>query len=182
MDILDLIKKIKDVDEYTEDPVSSEEMSHILEAVRWTISAGNTQPWEVFVVRDEGTKKALDNCILDSMLRTKDTDDRISKAPVAIILGINRKRARARYGNIGEDYYSVQDIGAAVNNMRLAAIEKGIHSCWIREVNLKDISKALKLYNFIRPMALVTMGYSNQRVEAPPLLEAKYWTHIEKEQ
>lgn len=177
MEIVDLLKKIQDTIEYDDKNIEDEKLNQMLESIRYTPSVANVQPWEVYIIKDTETKKLLNDCILDPMMRKKEGENRVSCAPIAIVMAMDRKRARARFGQLGEDFYAVQDIAAAINNMRLAAAEIGISSSWIREISLDKISEVLKLPRLIKPIALITMGYSSCKTEIPPLLEVKDWTH-----
>jgi predicted oxidoreductase (fatty acid repression mutant protein) len=46
MDILEVIKTRRSIRQYTQDPISQEDVNKILEAGRWAPSASNTQPWK----------------------------------------------------------------------------------------------------------------------------------------
>jgi len=179
--VLDLIKLLQDIDQYENAPLDSKEVCDLLEAVRWSPSAANIQPWEVYVIEDKSLKKELDGCVLDPLLREKMQDNRISKAPVVIVIAMDKKRARARFGQSGEEFYALQDLAVAANNLRLAAAERGIGSTWIREVNLEKVAKVLGLSKLIRPVALLTMGYTANRDSTRPApLEIKEWVHVHK--
>ena len=59
MDILQIIAGRRSIRKYQDREVPAEYLDEILQAVRWTPSGGNIQPWEVILVRDPETKKAL---------------------------------------------------------------------------------------------------------------------------
>jgi len=56
-DSLRLLRRLRQVREYTTQPVSDEILNDILEVGRWSGSGGNRQPTEVVVVKDPELKK-----------------------------------------------------------------------------------------------------------------------------
>ncbi len=58
-DYLDFLLGQRQIREYTEEPVSDADIQALLETMRWTGSASNTQPWQFVVVRDAAEKVAL---------------------------------------------------------------------------------------------------------------------------
>jgi len=52
MELQEAILKRRSVRKFTEDRVTDEQLRDIFEAVRWSPSWANTQPWEFIVVRD----------------------------------------------------------------------------------------------------------------------------------
>ncbi len=178
MDIKELIIRTKDVEKYKGDPVSIQEIYQIVEAFQLTPSAANTQPWEVYLIEDMKMKKLLDSCLLEPMLRGPAENSKISFAPVGLVIAIDRKRARARFGENGEKLYAVQDTAVAVNNLRLLATARGLGTTWLREVDLEKVAKVLNLPVIIRPVALVTVGYPLNIQQSPSSLRLEDIFHI----
>lgn len=177
MNILNLIRKIGDAQEYSPRQINKTLLDHILEAARWTPSAANSQPWEVYIVENAAIKARLDGCLLDSMLQPKRPGKIVAHAPLVMAVGFDSKRATARFGRIGEKLFAVQDTATAIAHMRLAAMEKGVHLTWIREADLGQIARVLKLTSSVTPVALLTLGYARQKPEKPPALSTSYWVH-----
>jgi len=178
MPLLDLIKKALDTDEeYDDQKIDTQVLNEILEVLHWTTSAGNMQPWEIYIIENPEIKKLIDTCLLDPMLRKESNIKKVCMAPLAMVVAIDRKRARARFGEIGEKFYAVQDTAIAVNNIRLIAAEKGISSSWIREIDLEKVADVLKLPKMIKPAALITLGYSSKNKTIPPHLEVENFVH-----
>ena len=59
MDFQEVIAGRRSIRKYLDKDVPDELLDEVLEAVRWTPSGGNIQPWEVIVVRDPETKNRL---------------------------------------------------------------------------------------------------------------------------
>ncbi|HEX8966288.1 MAG TPA: nitroreductase family protein [Chloroflexota bacterium] len=56
-EILQFLRRLRAVREYTPEPVADDIVSQILEVGRWTSTGGNRQPSEVLVVRDPDVKR-----------------------------------------------------------------------------------------------------------------------------
>lgn len=54
--LLELIKARRSVRAFTDEPVSDETVSKVVEAARWAPSGANSQPWEFIVIREQKTK------------------------------------------------------------------------------------------------------------------------------
>jgi nitroreductase len=53
------LRMLRQTRRFTEDEVTDDDLSRILEVARWTGSAGNSQPWEFIIVRDRQTLEQL---------------------------------------------------------------------------------------------------------------------------
>ena len=58
-DRIALLKGLRAVRTFRQDPIPQEIVDDTLEVARWTGSAMNLQPWEILVVRDRSTLEAL---------------------------------------------------------------------------------------------------------------------------
>jgi nitroreductase len=57
-----LIKSLRSVRQFSDKEIPDDVVRDILDTGRWTGSAKNTQPWDLIVVRDRETLKALAKC------------------------------------------------------------------------------------------------------------------------
>jgi len=180
MKLTELIAKTYDCESFESRAVDPALLRELWEAVRLTSSAANTQPWEVYLVLDAGIKEKLDGFVLDAMLRSGAGGNPVSRAPVALVVAFDRKRSAARFGQVGETLFAIQDTAAAIAHLRLAAAELGLGTRWIREVDLEQTAAALRCRPGILPVALITLGYPLKEGEEPPLLKAADWLHTLK--
>ncbi|MCJ7720579.1 MAG: nitroreductase family protein, partial [Candidatus Hadarchaeum sp.] len=81
MDVFDAIKGRRSVRAFKRDVIKNDDLKNILEAARWAPSAGNRQPLEVIVVRDEATKQRL--------AQAARGQDFIIDAPVVLVICAN---------------------------------------------------------------------------------------------
>ncbi|MEM4728303.1 MAG: nitroreductase family protein [Thermoplasmata archaeon] len=117
-------------------------------------SAGNLQARDFVVVRDAGTKKRLAEAALGQ--------DFIAEAPVVLVVCANARRI-AHYGERGRELYMLQDTAAAIENILLYVHSKGLGSCWVGAFNEAEVSEALGLPNWVRPVAILPIGVPAER-------------------
>jgi nitroreductase len=77
-----------------------------------------------------------------------------------------------------ERLYAIQDTSAAVENILLAAVDRGLSSCWIGAFDAEAVRSAIGLSEHIEPVAILPIGYSAESAGRParrPLSEVATW-------
>jgi nitroreductase len=72
MKLFDALRTLRSVREFTDEPVTDEQVRTILEMAVFAPSAGNRQPWHFVVIRDAGVRRAIRDHYLASFRRYKD--------------------------------------------------------------------------------------------------------------
>ena len=120
-DRYEAIRRLRASRNFTDEPISSEDLGAILEAARWTGSSKNTQQWQFIVVDDPAAAERLASA--GRFTRA------VRNAPVTIAL--------VKLPD-GYDF----DIGRAAQNIMLAADALGIGSC---PITLHDLDRAAEV-------------------------------------
>ncbi len=170
--VLDVIKSRRSVRKYRSRQVPEDLLETVLDAARYAPSAGNRQPWEFVVVRDGNIKKMLVEACFNQ--------DWMLQAPVFIVACINMKIASATYGERGVRLYCIQSVAAAIQNMLLAAESLGLSTCWVGAFSEDRVSMILECPPYVRPCAIITLGYGKERPEMPIRAPLKDIVHREK--
>lgn len=153
MDTQQCIKLRSSIRKYIDKPIPKETIYDILNAARYAPSPKNRQPWR-FVVLQKGeknrfttkcreilSKRSSDiNYLMHKELPSESiTFDIIESAPV-LILVFNAFPSEQSLGhcNLSFDYFNMQAIGAAIENMLLRATELGIGSLWVGDIILDE--------------------------------------------
>ncbi len=157
MEVFEAIGGRRSVREFRSDPVEERDLKRILEAGRLAPSAGNCQPWEFVVVRDDDIKEKLARAALDRSF--------VSEAPVVIVVCANIPRTSSRYGKRGAELYCIQDTAAAAQNIHLAAYALGYGTCWIGAFDEMAAAKAINAPQYIRPVAIIPLGIPLEKPE-----------------
>jgi nitroreductase len=160
MDVFEAISGRRSIRKFKKRDVERELILKIVEAGIWAPSAGNIQSWEVVVVRDGTTKEKL---AAAAYMR-----DFIAKAPVVLILCANKQRSATIYEERGSELYCIQDAACAAQNMLLAAYALGLGTCWVGSFDEELVRKTLDVPEHIRPVALIPLGYPDEK-PYPPL-------------
>ncbi len=151
------MKKRRSVRKYSDVGVSKDLVDKVIDAARWSPSAGNGQPWEFVVVRDT----ALKSNIVEAAYQQK----WMSQAPIFIVVCINMKISRSMYGERGEHLYGIQSVAAATENMLLAAESLGLGTCWVGSFSEDHVAVLLHLPDWIRPCAIITLGWPAEQLK-----------------
>ena len=83
----------------------------------------------------------------------------ISSAPCVIVVCTDLDTISKAYGERGRSLYSIQNTSAAIQNLMLAAWDRGLGTCWIGAFSEDEVKSAVVLPAEVRPVALVTLGY-----------------------
>jgi nitroreductase len=172
MDVFDAIKGRRSVRAFKRDAIEDDDLKKILEAARWAPSAGNRQPLEIVLVRDEATKQRLaqaargQNFIID--------------APVVLVICANMTRTSSRYSERGATLYCIQDTAAAAQNIHLAAYALGYATCWIGAFDEREAAEVVDAPSGVRPVAIIPIGKPAEKPNAPQRILLSEIVHKEK--
>lgn len=153
----------------SERTVSEEDIRALLRVAVKAPSAGNIQPWRFIVVRSRDARERLAGALHQRWA---------AAAPVAVVVCADPRPCFARYGARGEQVYAIQDTAAAAENILLAAVDRGLASCWIGAFDEQAVADAIGVRAPITPVAILPVGYSAEsggRPDRRPLEEVTKW-------
>ncbi len=185
-DLLDAIRERRSIRKYQAKEVPKQLVEDVLAAAGWAPSAHNAQPWRFLVISKQSIKRELalamseawvkdltgDGMTIDEGLR-KSRVERFTNAPVLILACLSMEgmqKFRDHRRQIVEHDLAVQSLGAAIENMLLAAHTSGLGGCWFcAPAFCKDtLRKVLKIPADIEPHALIILGFPAEKPIAPP--------------
>lgn len=153
MEFWEVLEKRRSIRQFrTDREVSKDRIQRLLQAAAASPSAGNRQPWHFYVVRSEQMKKSLSEAAYGQAF--------VMEAPVVIVVCADPGRSAARYSERGRDLYCIQDTAIAATIIMLAAVDMGLASCWVGAFDETQAAQALRLPQFLRPVAMLTIGYA----------------------
>lgn len=175
----EVLKGRRSIRQYLSRPVSDSDLESILEAARWAPSPHNAEPWRFVVLRALAAKERLAEAmgrrweadmLVDGIdpgtiaARLQRSRDRIVGAPVVIVAclchdGLDRYPDRRRQQ--AEETMASQSLGAAVQNIMLAAHARGLGTCWMCAPLFcpDEVAATLGLPADLIPQGLITLGY-----------------------
>jgi coenzyme F420-0:L-glutamate ligase/coenzyme F420-1:gamma-L-glutamate ligase len=178
--ILDAVRGRRSVRRYLPKVVAPDLVDRVLEAGRWAPSPHGRQPWRFAVVTIEETKERLAlamgeewraNLEMDGQApevverRLQGSRRRLLDAPVLVLLCLYLDDLDV-YPDAGrqesETTMAVQSLGAAAQNMLLAAYDLGLDAGWMCAPLFcpAEVVEALGLDPTLVPHALLTLGYA----------------------
>jgi nitroreductase len=149
---LDIIFSRRSIRKYTDQPVSEQDLTSLLEAGMAAPSASNRKPWHFVAVTDRARLRALaDQHPYGKML---------ADAAVAIVV----------CGDPGISEWWVQDCSAATENILIAAAGLGLGGVWLgchnrpeREQAVRDV---LRIPERIGVLNILSIGHPAEDKEA----------------
>lgn len=151
-------------------PISDKLLNKILEAARWAPSAGNCQARDFIIVQDIEVKKKLCKAALGQSF--------IEEAPLSIVVCANEIRSAKRYGRRGKEFYCLLDAAAAVQNILLVVHDLGLGACWVGAFIDKMVADILNLPKWLKPVAIIPLGYPDEKPWKTPRLPLKELAYI----
>lgn len=158
MEILETILKRRSIRKFKRDSIPSEIIEKLKEALIWAPSAGNLQARKFYFVFNEEKKRELVKAALNQNF--------IAQAPL-VIVGCCDLEKISWYGERGKNLYAICDVSAAIENLMLAAVEKGLGTCWVGAFNEKKVSEILNLPKNERAIAIIPVGFPAETPSVP---------------
>jgi nitroreductase len=149
IDILPAISEFKTVRNFTDQVVSEDQITAILEAGRIAPSAKNRQPWRFVVITDKAIKKRLESAAYGQ--------EHIGNAPVVIALGTTNVDYRMPNGQLS---YPI-DLSFAASFMIMQAQSAGLGSCVVTTYDEAEVKEILTVPYSMRIVMLITIGYED---------------------
>lgn len=150
MDFLQLAADRYSVRSFSQRPIESEKMEKILKAGQLAPTAVNFQPQQIYILK---SKQALDT--IRSLTRFA------YDAPTVLLCCADMSKvwkSPVEHGyNTGE-----MDVSIVCTHMMLEAWELGIGSVWVRGFDSREVAKAFRLPEHIKPICLLPIGYPSK--------------------
>ncbi|MDH7511730.1 MAG: nitroreductase family protein [Clostridiales bacterium] len=168
MGIYELILRRRTIRQFQPVPVPRSVLEKIVNAGRLAPSAGNLQPLEFVAVDDDEVRAAIFPCLRWAAYISPRGDPMPGQEPAAYIICLVNLRVREK----GYEH----DVGAAMENMTLAAWEEGIGSCWLISVDRKKVAEILAIPDEYRVDSVLALGYPAENPVAEDFRgSVKYW-------
>lgn len=146
MDIYDLIEKRRSVRTFREDPIPSESMDKLKNAIRMAPSAHNAQSYKFILVTDAELKKRIADAASGQRF--------IATAPV-ILVAVSQTPEDVM--SSGVPTYAM-DIAIALDHLTLVAVEENLGTCWIESFDQEQIKQFLNVPEEYKIGALMPIG------------------------
>ena len=155
MNVSEAIRQRRSIRKYKKGAVIPQEhIESMLEAAMMAPSAGNTRPWEFYVIENRG--------ILQKLTEVNPYARMLRNASAAILIcGIPELQTGICSG------FWPQDCGAAAENIMLQALELGYGTCWCGMYPIRHrVEETQQMLNIKSiPYAVISIGLPDQAPE-----------------
>jgi len=156
-DVFDTMKTRRSIRRFTQRELDPGLLVELVDVARRAPSAANKQPLEYVVVHEPAVRAAVfANVAWAGYVRPR-RDPLPGQEPVAYIVILVRKDVAGERG-------AGADVGAAAENIMLAAWSLGIGSCWMGAIQRDEICRILEIPSRLGIDTLIALGYP---AEAP---------------
>ncbi len=158
MDVMQAIRQRRSIRRFRPRAIEPEKIDVLKDALIWAPSAGNLQSRRFYFVYNQKLKDSLVFAALGQGF--------ISEAPL-VIVGCGDLRIYRYYRERGVELYSIQDVACSMENLMLAAYSEGLGTVWVGAFDEARVSTILKLDDYLRPLAIVPVGYPDEKPLPP---------------
>jgi len=194
MELIEAIKKRRSIRKFKSDEIPKEDIYDIIRAATLAPSAHNKQMWRFIAISNKEILKEMKRAIvkeieeISSWPEAKEAETKIKgmriystffvKAPLVFAVLVKSyhsmvdellKLERLKKGQVEflHSNVEIQSVAAAVENLLLAATEKGYGTCWMCGplIAASALEKILQVEKPWKLMALVPVGIPNQELK-----------------
>ncbi len=156
MELNELLKRRYSCRDYNKKKISEDDILKMLNNAVLAPNAGNLQSWKFVVISNETKKEEVAESCLEQKWMTK--------ANVQIIVLEDLNYVKRHYGKRAE-LYCIQNSSLAASNIMITAASLNIDSCFVSAFDEEMLKRCLGISEGIVPYCVITLGYSNDKVE-----------------
>ena len=166
--IYQLILNRRSIRKFKQKPLLSKILKKLVNVARLAPSGANLQPLEFTVINDKNICNDVFKTLKWAGYILPNGTPKENEVPAAYILVLVNTLIR-------ENNYQ-WDVGAAMENIILAALEKGIGSCWIGSIDKSKLREILNIPSYFIIDSILALGYPDEDPKIEKLKnDCKYW-------
>ena len=172
------IRERRSIRRFTAQDIESETLTQIFTAASWAPSWGNSQCWEVIVVRDPKVKKHLSEILSPKNPATRT----VANAPVVLAICGQVQKAgwySGRQVTRFEDWL-MYDLGLISQNICLAAHSLGLGSVIVGAFDHSLAEELLQIPAGYALVSLIPLGYPDHAPSPPPRRAVADFVHFDR--
>jgi nitroreductase len=150
MEAMEAITTRRSVREFTDEPVSEQELDRLIDAARWAPSGLNNQPWRFMKITDRSLITGVSGLTKYRGVIAG------SAALIAVFLDAQDMYDRTK---------DLLAAGAAIENLLLAANDAGLGACWLGEIlaRREEVEALLEVSDDLELVAVIALGRPTER-------------------
>ena len=169
MNLEEIIYKRRTIRRFKQDPVSLETLKKLVDFARVAPMAKNVQALDFIIVENPEIRKKLFPLVgwAGSLPQEQRTPENGREPTAYIILLVNN--------NVKPAYVDF-DVGAAAENILLGAVNFGLGSCWMGNINGRKIKALFEIPDFYVIKQVISLGFPDEESTMEPYKDSfKYW-------
>ena len=162
---MNTIQQRRSIRRFQERDIPDDILTKLLEAARWAPSWANTQCWNFVVVKDNETKRKIQETVSPRNPSSK----AIVNAPVLLVVCGQLKRSgyyNDQYPTKFGDWF-MYDLGLATQNLCLAAHDSGLGTLIVGLFEHDKVGEIIKLPPEHEVLVLIPVGYPDHDPSPP---------------
>lgn len=168
----DLVAGRRTIRRFRPEPVARELLERLVDAGRLAPSAANLQPLEFIVVDGTGPRAEIFPCLKWAAYIAPEGDPKPGEEPAAYVVTLANTKVR--------EMMFEYDVGAAMENMILAALAEGVGSCWLLSIDRDKLRQVLGVPEVFRVDSVLALGYPAEEPAAEVMGDScRYWKDAE---
>ncbi|WP_254764565.1 5,6-dimethylbenzimidazole synthase [Natrinema marinum] len=179
----------RDIRRFRDEPIPDDVLERIIDAAHHAPSVGFSQPWDLVVIENEGTKAEIaaiaERAIAaaregyEEPRRSEFADlklEGIRDAPVNICVTCDPTRGAPHVlGRSSMKRTDVYSTCLAVQNLWLAARAEGVGVGWVSVLYPYEVQEVLGVPPHVNPVAYLCVGYPADGFPDEPVLQREGW-------
>ena len=160
MEVLEAIKKRRTVRKFKQEKVERSILEELVDCARLAPSATNRQPLEYLIADgDEEKRKIFPLLRWASYIAPEGTPSE-DERPAAYIIVLLREDLKT--------VYSLYDVGAAVENILISALNFGLGTCWMANIERESLRREFSIPAGFVIDCVIALG---KKAEEPEIVE-----------
>ncbi len=170
MEISQAIHARRSIRLYQNKPVEEQKLYQLIDAARMAPSAKNRQPWRFIIETDASRKKQISEIMKSffkegmeypEYVKTINLSARIINRAPAVIWVLKERDVQWNTSDL-------LSIGAAIENMCLTAVDKGLGTVWLRDVCYTQAELEKYIGTQLEIVSCVAVGYPAEQPDMRP--------------
>lgn len=168
MDFEKVIYQRRTIRRFKQKEISLDILKKLIDFARLAPAGANIQSLQYIIVKEEDKRENLFPLVnwaahLPKGERAPERD----KRPTAYVIVLNNKEIKQN---------AAYDIGAAVENILLGAVNFGLGGCWMGSINRDKIRKLFDIPDNFDITHVISLGYPAEESKTEPYKDSfKYW-------
>lgn len=154
MNIYELIKSRRTIRKFEQKPIETEKLVRFVDAARVAPSGANFQPLKYMIINSPEMCDRIFPLVRWAAYLAPEYNPKEDERPVSYV---------AVFGDTSIKKAGFEtDMGAAVENLILAALSEGIGACWMAAIDYEKIPAVLGADDNLRLLCVVALGYPKE--------------------